>query len=71
MSISKHDKVGKGFQVNPEQLAHDLALLKLAKTNKLSSQSSEHEYYDQYIETLHEFTVIIEDKTRYDSSFKE
>lgn len=71
MDSFKHDKVGDGFQVEPEQLAHDLTLLKLAKSQELTPQSNEWEYYDAYVKTLHEFITVIEDKTRYDSSFKE
>ena len=71
MDLFKHDKVGDGFQVEPEQLAHDLALLKLAKSSDLTSESDEWEYYDAYIKALHEFIVVIKEKTRYDSSFKE
>ena len=70
MPIPNHDKVGEGFSVEPEQLAHDLTLLMLSKSEELTKQSSEWDYYDAYVKTLQKVTDVIEEKTRYDSSFK-
>lgn len=65
-----HDKVGKcGFDVQPDQLAHDLALIKLVKSSKITDKSNEWEIYDTYVKELSKFKVVIDDKTRYDSTF--
>lgn len=69
--IKKHDKVGKGFNISPKQLAHELTMLKLAHSGELTGLSTYNAYYELYTRTLHEFTKIIDDKTRYDSSFKD
>lgn len=71
MSISNHDKAGKGFDVDPTQLAHDLTILKMQHDQKLITNLNEKEYYDLYCSIFHNFKVIIDDKMRYDSSFKE
>ena len=68
--IKKHE-VGKGFNVEPKQLAHELTMLKLAHSGELTGLTTYNEYYELYTKTLEEFAKIIEDKTRYDSSFKE
>ncbi len=66
--MNKHDKVGRyGFDVEPNHLAHDLTLLKLSK---LDIPSDDWQLYDLYTETYHSLKAIIDDKTRYDSSFK-
>lgn len=66
----KHDLVSNiGFNVSPEQLAHDLTLLKLSRTKELTESSSEYDFYDAYVNTLKEFITVINDKISYDSSF--
>lgn len=71
MSIRKHDKAGEGFDVDPELLAHDLTLLKMSVSGQTTSQSTALEMYDIYTKALGQFLDLVEDKTRYDSSFKE
>jgi hypothetical protein len=56
-----------GFFVDPEQLAHDLTILKL-KDNPLLKDANEFTYYDTYIQQLSYFRTIIADKTKYDST---
>lgn len=68
MEERQHDKVGKGFNVSKEQLAHDLAILKLSKMIDID-KLNEYQLYDQYTNFLNDFTAMIEDKTRYDSTF--
>lgn len=72
MYTDKHDKIGThGFNVPPEQLAHDLTMLKLYKSSEINSESNEDVIYNAYVETLIYFTAIVEDKIRYDSNFNE
>lgn len=61
-----HDVNSKGFCVSPEQLAHDLTILKLSKLSDLTSSSNEYEYYDTYIEQFHQFLKIVKDRIRMD-----
>lgn len=68
--MKKHDIVRKGFNVEPNLLAHDLALLKLSKDPNLSFASDEMEYYDAYCNLLDEFEKLIDDKLRYDGNLK-
>lgn len=63
--MRKHDIVGKGFDVDPELLVHDLVMLELSKTDL--SQLDEWKIYDLYCETLSKYEDVIADKTRYDS----
>lgn len=68
MEMQKHDKVGQGFNVSPEQLAHDLTIVKLSRLAGIESMN-EWEIYDRYTELLEGFTAVVEDKIRYDSAF--
>lgn len=66
MARFKHDFVDpNGFFVEPELLAHDLALLRLSE--KDTQSLSDQQLYEEYLETLHSFMSIIDDKTRMDS----
>lgn len=67
--MRKHDKAGKyGFDVDPELLAHDLAILQISKSN-IDFQNI-HEVYDTYTETYDEIKTIIDDKIKYDDTYK-
>lgn len=68
MKLDRHDIHSSGFSVTPEQLAHDLALIKLSKDNTLSSDSDEQIFYDKYISLVKDFENVIDDKIRYDSN---
>lgn len=69
--MQKHDKADKyGFDVEPELLAHELTLLKLSKSKDLNF-NNEYELYDAYTEIYNTFKTIIDDKTRYDSTYQE
>lgn len=66
--MSEHDKVSKnGFDIDPVHLAHDLAMLKLSKSD---IPSDDWKLYELYTETYNSLKIVIEDKIRYDSSFK-
>ena len=66
--MNEHDKVGKnGFDVDPVHLAHDLAILKLSKSDL---PIDDWKLYELYTETYNSLIGVIEDKTRYDSNFK-
>jgi len=67
---TKHDKAGMGFYVEPVQLAHDLTMLQLSKLPSLNAESGSDEFYNAYTALLRDFTVLIDDRTRYDSSFQ-
>lgn len=68
--MPKHDKISnRGFNVEPEVLAHSLAILKLSKMPSLTGNSVSEVYYDTYLEVLEDFTVLIDDRIRYDSNF--
>lgn len=63
--MQKHDKTGKnGFDIDPELLAHDLAILSVSKQN--IDFNNEWQVYDAYVSTYNSFLVVINDKTRYD-----
>lgn len=53
-----------GFYVDPEQLAHDLTILSLSKTN--INFDNCYVVYDAYTKKLDEYRAIIEDKTAAD-----
>ncbi|MDA3731422.1 hypothetical protein PBV87_08025 [Niameybacter massiliensis] len=65
MSRLRHDVHSTGFYVSPEQLAHDLAIVKL---NHLNCCKNNHDYYNKYIDLVDEFTCLIQDKIKYDST---
>ena len=65
-----YDKAGvHGFYVDPELLAHDLAIAKMMKMPELDGDADNHRFYDAYVELLQGFRAIVDDRTRYDSSF--
>lgn len=64
--MRKHDIHSSGFDVDPEHLIHDLAIAKLQTMD--IAHMNEYEIYDQYIELLNRFDVVVKDKTRYDSN---
>lgn len=67
--MEKHDKVDpRGFNVSPEQLAHDLAIVKLSNMQGIEKMLSR-EVYDAYLNFLDEMKTEIESRTRYDSAF--
>ncbi|MCI8442532.1 MAG: hypothetical protein HFG27_08380 [Provencibacterium sp.] len=69
--MRKHDQAGQyGFNVEPELLAHDLALLKLSKRDDLQNMGS-HTLYDLYTQTLNEMETEVADRTRYDKPLSE
>ncbi|WP_041720233.1 hypothetical protein [Alkaliphilus metalliredigens] len=68
MKYKQHDINGKGFYVDPELLAHDLAILKISKSEKLKESTNEFLYYQAYIEALHDFRTMVDGKIRYDST---
>lgn len=68
--MKKHNKTGKGFDVSPEQLAHDLAIVMLMKDKSITSSSDKSIVYSAYTENLDQFTALIEDKIRPDGLFK-
>jgi len=64
----KHDKTSKyGFDVDPELLAHDLAILKLQSEGNFTSNTNDHVYYDSYCETYNHFRSLVQDKIKYDT----
>ncbi|EAF5047040.1 hypothetical protein C2I45_15390 [Listeria monocytogenes] len=68
----KFDKVGNfGFDISPEQLAHDLAIARLGIESELLENKDMWSYYDQYTKFYNSFKAIIQDKTRYDDNFKD
>ncbi|MCL2264199.1 MAG: hypothetical protein FWC08_13370 [Defluviitaleaceae bacterium] len=70
MDMQKHDKADKiGFNVDPEQLAHDLAILKLSKMSSLTENTATVLIYEEYVKICKDFRDLIDDKMRYDSSF--
>lgn len=69
MEITQYDKPRNGFDVDPKQLAHDLAILKISKDNSLTEKSTTGEYYAAYIKARQDFAEEIQEKTRYDSAF--
>lgn len=65
--MKKHDKVGKfGFNVEPELLAHDLAMLKLSKQKDIGTLDN-NLLYDEYTRILDEMENEIVARIRYDS----
>lgn len=67
--MEKHDKVGpRGFNVDPELLAHNLAMVKLSNMPGVGEMLSR-EIYDAYLKILDEMKTEIESRTRYDSAF--
>lgn len=68
----KFDKVGRfGFDISPEQLAHDLAIARLVHESELLANKDMWSYYDKYTEFYNGFKAIIQDKTRYDDNFND
>lgn len=47
------------FPVAPDQLAHDLAVAKLIKSNEVPASASGYMYYGAYIKYLQEFETVI------------
>ena len=47
------------FPVTPDQLAHDLAIAKLIKSNVVPATASGYTYYGAYIKYLREFETVI------------
>ncbi len=64
----KHDQLGEyGFNVDPELLAHDLALLMLSKQDGIEALH-EAQLYDAYTKLLDAMEVEIDARIRYDLS---
>lgn len=69
-----------GFDVSPEQLAHDLAIAKLSNDESLSFNHKIEDptdevvseldirYFEEYENWYHRFYNVIDDRTRYDSA---
>lgn len=67
--MQKHDKAGKyGFDVDPELLAHDLAMFVLSKST--IDVANTHLMYDTYTKTYHDIKAVIDDKTKYDDTYR-
>lgn len=65
--MKKHDKTGKhGFDIDPIQLAHDLTMLKLYKSE---IPTDDWVVYDLYTKTYDTLKAIVDDKTRYDDNY--
>ena len=47
------------FPVSPDQLAHDLALAKVIKSQDVPASASGYTYYGAYIKYLREFETVI------------
>lgn len=82
--MQKHDKVSKfGFDVPIQQLAHELALAELSNNKSLSFSGItddlddgswriiDEKYYETYQRSYARFKRLLDDKTRYDSTFSE
>lgn len=52
------------FDVSKEQLAHDLTILKMSRSD--SASKDPWILYEQYIQELENVKTVIEDKTRYE-----
>ncbi|MBC2003271.1 hypothetical protein HCA78_05775 [Listeria booriae] len=69
--MNKHAKADHhGFDIDPEQLAHELTMLKLSTMKDEIHAIEEWELYDLYTKFYNTNRVVITEKTRYDSSFK-
>ncbi len=68
--MSKHDQLSKnGFNVDPELLAHDLAMLMLSEQEniqELCKKQKTASLYSLYTELLHEAEIEIAERTKYD-----
>ncbi len=68
-NIQNHDLVGQyGFNVDPELLAHDLAMLKLSKQDDIQ-ELHEGQLYDAYTKLRKAMEVEIDGRIRFDQSF--
>lgn len=47
------------FPVSPDQLAHDLAIAKIIKSQDVPASASGYTYYGAYIKYLREFETVI------------
>lgn len=47
------------FPVSPDQLAHDLAVAKVIKSQEVPASASGYTYYGAYIKYLREFETVI------------
>lgn len=47
------------FPVSPDQLAHDLAVAKVIKSQDVPASASGYTYYGAYIKYLREFETVI------------
>lgn len=70
MNLKKHDINSSGFNVDPELLSHDLALLKVQLSESFKPGMNVAALYDLYTEELDLVTTIVEDKIRSDSPKK-
>ena len=67
--LYRHDKVrNRGFNVDPELLAHDLTILKLSKMKSITEKTHNVLLYEKYLEILNEFTILINHEIRRDSN---
>ncbi len=53
------DMLTGDFPVSPDQLAHDLAVAKVIKSQDVPASSSGYTYYGAYIKYLREFETVI------------
>ena len=51
------------YFVSPDQLAHDLAIAKIIKSQGVSPMASGYAYYGAYIKYLREFEAVIENRS--------
>lgn len=55
------------FPVSPDQLAHDLAIAKLIKSNDVPASASGYTYYGAYIKYLREFETVVANRIQEES----
>ena len=59
---AKFEMLTGDYFVSPDQLAHDLAIAKVIKSQEVPASASGYAYFGAYIRYLREFEVVIEDR---------
>lgn len=69
----KHDnqRGDLGFDIDPVQLAHDLAMLRLTKDPDLTLTTNEGRYYAAYTEAYNDFIIQIDHQCKDDKKTKQ
>lgn len=64
----RYNLAGKGFDIRPEQLAHDLTMLILEKSLESNDCNDIETILNKYLNVLHDVVPNVESRTRYDET---